>query len=173
MKKEILIGLAAIVIIGGLILVGRKSEAPTIKTTTEPTTQSQPEAQPQTSTAPQQSTANSNVNNSMDLKIETTQKGTGERVTKAGDTISVQYTGKLENGTKFDSSLDHGGTPFTFTLGAGQVIAGWDQGLLDMQVGEKRTLTIPSSLGYGASGAGGVIPPNATLIFDVELVSIK
>ncbi|KKP68818.1 MAG: Peptidyl-prolyl cis-trans isomerase [Candidatus Moranbacteria bacterium GW2011_GWE1_35_17] len=115
---------------------------------------------------------NNNDNKNMDLKIETTQEGTGDKVTKNGDTISVHYTGKLENGTKFDSSVDRG-TPFDFTIGQGQVIAGWDKGLLDMKVGEKRTLTIPSEMGYGAQGAGGVIPPNATLIFDVELMEIK
>lgn len=156
MKKEIIIGGVAILVIAGLMLAGRKSEAPTV------------EKQPET-----KSINNPNPNNSMELQIETTQKGSGERLTKAGDTISVQYTGKLTDGTKFDSSYDRDGTPFSFTVGAGQVIAGWDQGLLNMQVGEKRTLTIPSSLGYGARGAGGVIPPNATLVFDVELVSIK
>ncbi|NTW89783.1 MAG: FKBP-type peptidyl-prolyl cis-trans isomerase [Candidatus Moranbacteria bacterium] len=107
-----------------------------------------------------------------ELKIEKTGEGTGDRVTKKGDTISVHYTGTLTDGTKFDSSVDRG-TPFSFTVGGGQVIAGWDQGLLDMKVGEKRRLTIPASLGYGARGAGNVIPPNATLIFDVELISIK
>lgn len=109
----------------------------------------------------------------MELKIETTKQGTGESVVKEGDTISVQYTGKLTDGTKFDSSLDHGGQPFSFKVGAGEVIKGWDQGFLGAKVGEKRTLTIPPSLGYGATGAGGVIPPNATLIFDVEVVSIQ
>ena len=114
---------------------------------------------------------NNNQKN-MDLKIETTQEGTGDKVTKSGDTISVHYTGKLEDGTKFDSSVDRG-TPFDFTIGQGQVIAGWEQGLLDMKVGEKRTLTIPSEMGYGAQGAGGIIPPDATLIFEVELMGIK
>ncbi len=107
-----------------------------------------------------------------ELKIETTKEGTGDRVVKSGDTISVHYTGRLVDGTKFDSSLDRG-TPFTFTIGAGQVIKGWDEGLLGMKVGEKRTLTIPADKGYGATGAGGVIPPNATLIFETELVSIQ
>ncbi len=107
-----------------------------------------------------------------ELKIETTQEGTGERVVKSGDTISVHYTGRLTDGTKFDSSVDRG-TPFTFTIGSGQVIKGWDEGLLGMKVGEKRTLTIPADKGYGATGAGGVIPPNATLIFETELVSIQ
>lgn len=114
---------------------------------------------------------NNNQKN-MDLKIETTQEGAGDKVTKSGDTISVHYTGKLEDGTKFDSSVDRG-TPFDFTIGQGQVIAGWEQGLLDMKVGEKRTLTIPSEMGYGAQGAGGIIPPDATLIFEVELMGIK
>ena len=112
------------------------------------------------------------VGKDSELKIETTQEGTGDRVVKSGDTITVHYTGRLTDGTKFDSSVDRG-TPFTFTIGAGQVIKGWDEGLLGMKVGEKRTLTIPADKGYGATGAGGVIPPNATLVFDTELISIK
>ncbi|NTW30951.1 MAG: FKBP-type peptidyl-prolyl cis-trans isomerase [Candidatus Moranbacteria bacterium] len=107
-----------------------------------------------------------------ELKIEKISEGTGDQATKKGDTISVHYTGTLTDGTKFDSSVDRG-TPFSFTVGGGQVIAGWDQGLLDMKVGEKRRLTIPASLGYGARGAGSSIPPNATLIFEVELLSIQ
>ncbi len=109
----------------------------------------------------------------MELKIETTEQGNGDQNVEEGDTISVHYTGKLTDGTKFDSSLDHGGQPFSFEVGAGQVIRGWDQGLLGAKVGEKRTLTIPPDLGYGSTGVGGVIPPDATLIFDVELVSIQ
>lgn len=111
-------------------------------------------------------------NKPMQLEIKTTQEGTGDRAVKSGDTISVNYTGKLMDGTKFDSSLDRG-TPFTFTIGQGQVIKGWDQGLIGMKVGEKRTLAIPSELGYGERGSGSIIPPNAALIFDTELVSIK
>lgn len=138
----------------------------------KPQSNVQPIAKPDISQS--QSTNNSNSNNNtMELKIETTQPGTGDRTVKAGDTVFVQYTGKLTDGTKFDSSLDHGGKPFSFQVGAGQVIKGWDQGLLGAKVGEKRTLTIPASLGYGTAGAGGVIPPNATLIFDIEVVSIQ
>ncbi|NTW14268.1 MAG: FKBP-type peptidyl-prolyl cis-trans isomerase [Candidatus Moranbacteria bacterium] len=117
---------------------------------------------------------NDNKNTMNDgLKIEKVAEGTGDRLTKKGDTITVNYTGTLTDGTKFDSSLNPGRTPFSFTVGGGQVIKGWDQGLLDMKVGEKRRLTIPSTLGYGERGAGSSIPPNATLIFDVELLSIK
>ncbi len=91
---------------------------------------------------------------------------------KSGQTVTVNYTGWLLDGTKFDSSLDRHET-FSFPLGAGQVVRGWDEGVAGMRVGEKRKLVIPAALGYGASGAGGVIPPNATLVFDVSLVGAK
>jgi FKBP-type peptidyl-prolyl cis-trans isomerase FkpA len=97
--------------------------------------------------------------------------GTGDTA-KAGETVTVHYTGWLTNGKKFDSSVDRN-EPFKFQLGAGQVIKGWDEGVAGMKVGGKRQLRIPPELGYGARGAGGVIPPNATVIFDVELLGVK
>jgi|SRR3972149_5322680 len=108
---------------------------------------------------------------SPDLKIEDTKVGDGSEV-KQGDTVKVNYTGTLTDGTKFDSSLNPGREPFSFTVGAGDVIAGWDQGLLGMKVGGKRKLTIPPDLGYGEQGSGSVIPPNATLIFEIDLLEI-
>ncbi len=94
------------------------------------------------------------------------------KMAETGMTVNVHYTGWLTDGTKFDSSLDRN-QPFQFTLGQGQVIRGWDEGVKGMRVGGKRKLTIPPDLGYGARGAGGVIPPNATLIFEVELLGAK
>jgi peptidylprolyl isomerase len=109
------------------------------------------------------------------LQITDTKVGTGAQP-QTGQTCVMHYTGWLyDNGTKgakFDSSLDRG-EPFEFAIGQGQVIKGWDEGVATMKVGGKRTLVIPPQLGYGARGAGGVIPPNATLIFDVELLGVK
>jgi len=107
----------------------------------------------------------------MSLQIEELITGTGAQP-KTGDTIVVHYTGWLTDGKKFDSSVDRG-QPFSFNLGAGQVIRGWDEGFAGMLVGGKRKLTIPPDMGYGTRGAGGAIPPNATLIFEVELLGVK
>jgi FKBP-type peptidyl-prolyl cis-trans isomerase FkpA len=104
------------------------------------------------------------------MKIETIAAGKGA-TPKQGDTVAVHYTGWLTDGTKFDSSVDRD-EPFSFVLGAGQVIQGWDQGVAGMRVGDKARLTIPPALAYGEQGYPGAIPPNATLIFEVELLSI-
>lgn len=109
-------------------------------------------------------------NDVKDLKIEDIKVGTGV-VAKPGEIVRVHYTGWLEDGTKFDSSVDRN-QPFEFPLGQGFVIQGWDKGVDGMKVGGVRKLTIPASMGYGERGAGGVIPPNATLIFEVELLGV-
>ena len=105
------------------------------------------------------------------LKYEDIVVGTGA-TPQAGQNVTVHYTGTLEDGTKFDSSLDHG-QPFTFPIGVGRVIKGWDEGVMTMKVGGKRKLVIPPQLGYGARGYPPVSPPNATLVFDVELLEVQ
>lgn len=105
------------------------------------------------------------------LVIEDLECGTGAEAA-AGDSVSVHYVGTLEDGTKFDSSRDRN-QPFDFNLGAGLVIQGWDEGVVGMKVGGTRKLTIPPDLGYGEAGAGGVIPPDATLIFEIELLEVS
>jgi FKBP-type peptidyl-prolyl cis-trans isomerase FkpA len=105
------------------------------------------------------------------LEIDDQVVGSG-REARTDDTVHVQYTGTLLDGTKFDSSYDHGGDPFKFTIGKGEVIKGWDEGVVGMKVGGKRRLRIPADLGYGETGSPPTIPPGAGLVFDVELVSI-
>lgn len=124
---------------------------------------------------PNDSEAQDTITTSSGLRYVDSATGAGEAA-KAGDNVVVHYTGWLyvdgEKGSKFDSSVDRG-QPFNFPLGAGRVIGGWDEGVAGMRPGGKRTLIIPPALGYGARGAGGVIPPNATLMFDVELIEIR
>jgi FKBP-type peptidyl-prolyl cis-trans isomerase len=194
MKNKMLIGAIVIVLAGLIFVMSRnKSVAPTTQQepaaqqTAEPQAssqgaateqpsqqqptadQAQPVAQP---IEPQGATNSTSSTKPMGLDIKTTQEGTGAAV-KAGDTVGVLYTGKLQDGTIFDASANHGNQPFEFTVGAGQVIKGWDLGLIGAKVGEKRTLTIPGDLAYGPNGIPGTIPPNATLIFEVEVLSIK
>merc|ERR1711892_511134 len=108
----------------------------------------------------------------MGVEVVTHQAGDGKTYPSAGDKLTMHYTGTLKDGTKFDSSVDRG-QPFEFTIGVGQVIRGWDEGVAKMSLGEKATLNITSDFGYGVRGAGGVIPPNADLCFEVELLKIN
>ena len=114
---------------------------------------------------------NQAVTTASGLTYIVTKHGDGEQL-KAGDNVIVNYTGLLSSGLKFDSSLDRG-EPFSFPLGAGKVIKGWDEGLQKLRVGDHATLIIPASIGYGSRGAGGVIPPDATLVFIIEVVGVK
>jgi FKBP-type peptidyl-prolyl cis-trans isomerase len=140
------------------------------------TTEKQAEAKPiaEETKAVTNNNTNLNTNKTMtkvtELKMEDSVVGTGAEA-KAGDSVTVHYVGTLMDGTMFDASKNHGSTGFTFTLGAGQVIKGWDVGVAGMKVGGKRKLTIPSDMAYGNQAVGGVIPANSDLIFEVELLS--
>lgn len=138
-------------------------------TNQSPVAQSLSEAQ--NTNAAQTATNMPQASNTNGLKIEDEKVGTGTEAV-AGKSVTVNYVGTLLDGTKFDSSYDRN-QPFTFNLGAGEVIKGWDQGVAGMKIGGKRKLTIPADLGYGAAGAPPVIPPNATLVFEVELLEVK
>lgn len=121
--------------------------------------------------AAKESTSKQPTTTESGLQYTDTKEGTG-KIPEKGQIVIVHYTGTLPDGTKFDSSRDRK-EPFKFTLGAGQVIKGWDEGLSTMKIGGKRTLIVPPELGYGANSPGGVIPPNATLHFDVELIGVE
>lgn len=170
----ITIALAA-VIIGGVVLLREKPEA-IVQETPAVESYSSVEIPDTVTSAPEITKPSATIKNNITIKngmtIETTKQGTGEAITN-GKVASMLYTGMLSDGTVFDSTSKRDNTPFEFTLGVGQVIKGWDQGVLGMKVGEERTLVIPAELAYGSQGAGGVIPPNATLTFTVTLLAIK
>lgn len=155
MVKKIVIVLIVLLV---LFLIGRNVIGPI-----EPETNSQVD---DANTQPTEASA------SGELKIEDIQIGSGSAEVKKGDTVKMHYRGTLTDGTKFDSSYDRG-EPFETPIGVGNVIAGWDEGVPGMKVGGKRKLTIPPHMGYGSRGYGSAIPPNSTLIFDVELVAIN
>lgn len=169
--KNLLAVIVIALFIGGVIWAAQRPAK--TNTTNEPiaTSTNTPTSSQTTDNSTASTQPNASVTPSDSLKIVTTQEGSGVAA-KNGDMVDVNYTGKLTDGTIFDSSIPRG-QPFSFILGGGEVIKGWDQGIIGMKVGEKRTLTIPASLGYGAQGYPPNIPPNATLVFDVELVKIK
>lgn len=168
----ILIFAALAILVGGILFVMNNNSTPLASSSPAPTDQGLTQASgaspiPQ----PSQSATPSPVPNVTELQIEDLAVGTGGEA-MSGKKVTVNYVGTLTNGAKFDSSYDRG-QPFSFNLGAGQVIKGWDQGVLGMKIGGKRRLVIPPDLGYGAQGAGASIPPNATLVFEVELLAVE
>lgn len=156
------ISLLLVVVVAGILIVAVKS----IKIETNPDNSSSPNP-----SATVISSSTMNPTSTTELKIEDQVVGTGTEAV-AGKKVTVNYLGTLTDGTKFDSSYDRN-QPFSFDLGAGEVIKGWDEGVAGMKVGGKRKLTIPASLGYGPAGAPPVIPGNATLIFEVELLKVE
>ena len=148
----LVIGIIAIFIIGAYFVLGHKKNE-------------------LNNSALPSSTSYASISPMGELKIEDESVGTGDTAV-AGKKVTVNYSGTLTDGTKFDSSYDRG-EPFSFNLGAGEVIRGWDQGVVGMKVGGKRKLTVPPELGYGSRGAGSAIPPNATLIFEVDLLRVE
>jgi peptidylprolyl isomerase len=171
--REILISLGLMLTCAALVLFAQFTNPPAAIADTQPIqvamNTNKPAPKPTTTT--KKKPMSEPVTTASGLKYTEVAVGTGA-TPATGQTVEVHYTGTLENGTKFDSSRDRGQT-FKFQIGVGQVIKGWDEGVGSMKVGGRRNLTIPPNLGYGASGAGGVIPPNATLLFDVELIGVK
>lgn len=161
MSKKVLAAIVLILVVVGAFLVLKNNE-------TEKMSNNPVNSEPKTEAV---ASSSGQIVTESGLKIEEIKVGEGKEV-KPGDTVTIHYAGTLENGKKFDSSYDRN-EPFQTQIGVGQVIEGWDEGVVGMKVGGKRKLTIPSDLAYGERGAGGVIPPNATLIFELELLDVK
>ncbi|MCL4384024.1 FKBP-type peptidyl-prolyl cis-trans isomerase [Patescibacteria group bacterium] len=172
MSKEAISTLVVVVllIVGVVVILSQKPASLPSGSSAVPTLEPV-SSTPAITVNPNQLSVNPTPSTMSQLKIEDLKIGTGSAV-KAGDTILINYVGTLLNGQKFDSSYDRG-QPFETQIGVGQVIKGWDEGVVGMKVGGKRRLTIPPELAYGDRGAGNVIPPKSTLVFEVELVSIK
>jgi peptidylprolyl isomerase len=171
--REILISLGVMTVCTVLILFAQFTTPPAANADASPLvamTSAKPAKTPPSKT-PAKKTMSEPITTASGLKYVETTVGTGAVPTK-GQTVEVHYTGTLENGKKFDSSRDRNQT-FKFQIGEGQVIKGWDEGLMTMKVGGRRQLTIPAELAYGSRSPGAGIPPNAVLLFDVELVSVK
>jgi FKBP-type peptidyl-prolyl cis-trans isomerase len=171
MKKSIF-ALFLIVIVCASISMAQTRKRTTKRTTIKTTSGKVISRKAGTAKTMNNTTANNQaITTASGLTYIITKRGDGEQI-KAGDDVIVNYTGLLTNGLKFDSSLDRG-EPFSFPVGAGRVIKGWDEGLQKLRIGDHATLIIPASIGYGSRGAGGLIPPDATLIFIIEVLGVK